>query len=248
MKKGILLAVLLCFLFIGSKPVSASICTYSEQAQLNKDVANIKVIYEEATGILDPSLYDCQADNGDLSECNASYDYFVVSVLNMTEDFYITVRNNIDNTRTTYYYSDAKDGVISFDWEGILNVTTFTIDVFSSSETSCPRENYRTIYFTTPRKNLYYYYGQCQQNPEYYLCQKYVTFDDITFYEFIEKINNHNEEKKEEPKEEAPQTIPQKVIEYITNNSFTIIVVVGAIVIATVLVVTIVKKRKKGIL
>jgi len=122
MKKVCVYIILLSFLFIGIKSVDASICTYSEQAQLNQKAAKIKVVYEEATGILDPSLYDCQADNEDPESCNASYNYFVVSILNMTEDFYITVQNNINNKQKTYYYSDAKDGMISFDWEEIMNI------------------------------------------------------------------------------------------------------------------------------
>ena len=246
MKKNVFILLLLSVLLIKISGVNASTCTYSEQAQLNKDVANIKVTYEEKTGKVDPSLYECQ---GDSSACDVDYNYFGISVSNMTEDFYITVKNNIDNSVKTYRYSDAKDGIISFDWEQILNITTFTIDVYSSTETGCPRENYRTIYLTTPRKNPYHYYGQCQRDPEYYLCQKYVTFADMTFYEFAEKMEARAESIEEEKSQEMPQSIPEKVLDFISDNL--IWVITGAVVAAGgVYAVTILirKKRKKSVL
>ncbi|MBE6155901.1 MAG: hypothetical protein E7164_04010 [Firmicutes bacterium] len=248
MKKVCVYIILLSFLFIGIKSVDASICTYSEQAQLNQKAAKIKVVYEEATGILDPSLYDCQADNEDPESCNASYNYFVVSILNMTEDFYITVQNNINNKQKTYYYSDAKDGMISFDWEEIMNIATLTFKVYSSSETGCPRENYRTIYQTLPRKNLYHYYGLCTDNPDYYLCQKYVTFEEMPFYDFMEKINKYTEQIKEEKKEETPQGMPQQILGYFTENIPLVLGVSGVVVLLVVVIVVVLKKRKRRIL
>lgn len=249
MKKRDLLLFLISFLFVNVNSVNASTCTYSEQAKLNKDVANIKVTYEEATGKVDPSLYDCQADAGEEELCNSEYDYFVISVLNMTEDFYIVVTNNVDGQRQTFYYSDSQDGVIKFNWEGILNLTTFTISVYSSSETGCPRENYRTIYFTTPRKNLYHYYGQCQQAPDYYICDKYVTFEEMSFYEFMEKMDAHISEIEKEDQEKLNPSLPEKIVDYIYENKVTFITVgVAMVIITTVVTIIVVKKRKKSVL
>ncbi|MBE6148517.1 MAG: hypothetical protein E7167_03375 [Firmicutes bacterium] len=245
MKKRILLTALLSTLFVNVLAVNASTCSYSERAQLNKDVAGIKVIYEEKTALVDPDLYDCQEE---YQECTSEYDYFTISVLNMTEDFYFTVENNVDKTKSTYYYTDAVDGVISFDWEGILDITTFTFEVYSSNETSCPRDRYRTIYLTTPRKNLYHYYGQCQNDPDYYLCQKYVTFEDISFYDFVDKMEERAAKLEQSGQIDKELNFFEKVIDFINDNRTAFIIGGALIVVGAVVAVIIVKKRKKSVL
>ena len=246
MRKKNLLITLLAVLFLNYDIANASTCSYSERAQLNKDVASIKVIYEEQMGLVDPSLYECQPDN---EECTAEYNYFKISVLNMSKDFYFTVKNNVDNTKKTYRYSDSVDGVISFNWEGILNITTFTFEVYSSEETGCPRDRYRTIYLTTPRKNLYHYYGQCQNDPDYFLCEKYVTFEEMSFYEFMDSMEERAEELKKEQEKDKEITFFQKIIDYIVENKFTLLIIGGVVVAGVATTVVVVKvRRKKSVL
>lgn len=226
--------------------VNASSCSYEEQAQLNSSVAHIKVIYEEKEGVVDTSLYECQEEDPD---CVSKYNYFEISILNMTKDFYIVVTNNVDNETKTLTYADAVDGIIKFDWDGIMTVTTFTFKVMSSSSTNCVGDTYRTIYLTTPRKNLYHYYGQCQATPDFYMCDKYVTFDELDFYDFINKIEEYENKKASAEEEKQDETPSQIVKDFFKENKITIIAVGGIVgVLLMVLVVTLIRKRKKSVL
>ena len=232
--------------FTGIKQIYASSCSYAKQAELNSEVANIKVSYEEKTGYRDSSEFYCQDDD---PECVSEYNYFEISILNMTDDFYIVVKNDQDNVEKTYTINDAVDGIIRFDFEGIMNITTFKFDIYSSTNTPCPRENYRTIYLTTPRKNPYYYYLQCQNNPDYYLCKKYVTFEDVGFYEFIEKVDKYVEEHNEELKDKQQLTTTDKIMEYIKEHKILVISsLIGIVGIAVITTWVVINKRRKRII
>ncbi|MBQ6841437.1 MAG: hypothetical protein IJO63_04920 [Bacilli bacterium] len=250
MKKRNIMAVLLSSFLLGISGVNASSCSYSEQAQLNKDVANIKVKYEEMTGYYDEEMSGCSEADEELGLCvRSEYNYFKVSVYNVTEDFYFTVENNQDNSMKKYSYSDSEGGIVSFDWKGIMNVTTLTIKVYASAKTECVHESLRTIYKTLPRKNPYYYYLQCSQVPEYYLCEKYVTFDEIPFYEFLDTVEKEIEEK--EAQQMAEQNVPwyAAVWNFIVENKVVVLIVVGVVAIGAVTTFIIVnKKRKKSVL
>ena len=246
MKKIYIFTLLFVVFFIKITPVLASACSYSEQARLNSAVANIKVSYEEKTGQHDPSEFMCQPDDPD---CTSEYNYFEISILNLSKDFYITVTNDVDDTEQTFTIDDVVNGAIRFNWEGIMNIATFTFNVYSSSETPCARENYRTIYLTTPRKNPYHYYLQCQNHPDYYLCKKYVTFEDIGFYEFLEQVDTYIEENDKEISAEKQLSSQEKVIGFIKEHIVLVSgVAIGLLSLIVVIVVIKTRKRKKSIL
>lgn len=247
MKKILVIALaIISFSYINVS--AASLCSYSEQASFNNEVATLKFTYEEKTGLVDPSLYECSQESFDAGECQADYDYFTISVLNMSPNFYVEVTNNQDGIKHTFNYEDAVDGVVSFDYEGIMNVTKFTFNVYSSSATNCPNENYRKYELTTPRKNVYYYYGLCQNNPEYYLCDKYVYFGEVDFYNFVEEIEEHIEEKEKKIKQEQNKTLLTKILEFISENRVVFITVSIVIVAGIGTTITYVVVRKKRVL
>lgn len=242
MKRNCIFTFLFTCVLAGVMTVNASSCSYAEQAELNSSVAGIKVAYEEKTGYHDSSTFFCQDDD---PECVSEYNYFEISILNMTKDFYVTVSNDIDNIKTTYTYADAVDGVIKFNWEGIMNIATFTFEVYSSTETGCPRENYRVIYLTTPRKNPYHYYLQCQNNPDYYLCDKYVTFENIEYYDFITQVDEYVEENNEELKEKQQLSFMDKVLNFVEDNKVLLVGVGTGLLIVIIIIVTITKTKKR---
>ncbi len=250
MKKMKLLAIFLSSLFLGIFSVNAGSCSYAEQARLNKEVANIKINYEEMTDYYDEETSGCSKEDQELELCELSeYNYFKIYVLNMTEDFYITVENDQESGKKTYTYSDVKDGMITFDWKGIMNVTTFTIKVYASAKTNCVHESLRTIYKTLPRKNPYYYYGQCNQLPDYYLCEKYVTFDEVPFYDFLDTVEKVIEEKEAQQKAEQEKNWYTVIWDFIVENKVIILIIVGVAAVGAVTTMIIVnKKRKKSVL
>jgi len=216
---------------------AASKCDNAETAKLNKLVSNIKVSYEEKQGVLDPSEYtlpETVIGTEEEKTFFVTYNYFKISIINLTEDFYITVQNNKDKQVKTYTYANSDNGVITFDWKNLKEVTTFTIKVYASDKTGCAKEEYKTMYETTPRGNKYYSYDICQQAPEYYLCQKYVTSDEIDYNTFLVNIEKYidSKEKEQQRIDEENTKWYEKVGEFLEENKITVIV--GTIVIVVI--------------
>lgn len=230
--KKILIIIMTMFLF--NVNVSAkSLCDYNEQTELNAKVANIKVSYD----VIDKTLHFADGD--------ANQRLFKIQVLNVTDEFYIIVKNDINNEEITYNSTNAINGIISFEWDYVETVTNFTIQVYTTNKTNCADEKYKTFYLTTPRYNEYYKYSICSDLSDFYLCQEFVTFDKVNRDNFFSQINNYKNgeinNKGEEPLIENP-TITDKLFEFINVNKWYIF---GGIVVITSLIV-IINKRKSG--
>ena len=226
--------------------VNASMCSYSEQAKLNSEVSTIKVIYEPKTGTLDPSEYVCPGGMPD--DCTVEYNYFTISLLNLSPNFYVKVKNTVNKNIYTLYYEDVKDGVVSFDAEDISEVTTYTFTAYTTANTGCSGEKFRSFYLTTPRYNSYSNYDACKANPEFYLCEKYVTFTDIDYYEFEEKMDAYQEDKKQDDIKQN-RNFFLKVLDFIKEYKwFFLTAIAGALVITIVTVIIVKKQRKKRVL
>lgn len=157
---------------------AASLCSYKEQVTLNQKAANVKANYEVAT--ITRQFEDAAVD----------IEVFRISIINMTEDFYVEVSNNIDNTKWDFDYDDTDDGIVSFDWDS-EEMTAFTFKVYTSSKTGCPDEVIKTIPLTTPRYNKYSNMAICDDIPEFSLCQRYVTTKEISQEDFLEKVDEY---------------------------------------------------------
>ncbi|MEG1648075.1 MAG: hypothetical protein RR325_04860 [Bacilli bacterium] len=247
------LLFMLIITFFISNVDATSKCEYKEQAELNSMVANIKTSYEEKEGILDRNEYpipDSILGTPEEETYVGKYNYFGVNIINLTNKFYIVVSNNVNQEIKTFNYSDAKEGIISFDWSELSIVTTFTLKVYSSNETNCDGELYRTIYLTTPRINEYYGYDLCEGANDYYLCQKYVTFNTVSFEAFEKQINDYkNEEKTNNDKndKENKDKWYVSVSNFVKEHKVIFIVSgVSLVVISGVVIAVIVKKRRSS--
>lgn len=238
MKKVKKIFVLLVVLLL-AKNVNAE-CGYETQAKLNSEAATIKAIYEEQLGEFDSS-FSCNDGQG---ECEG-YNYFKISILNLSENFTVTVKSK--NFNKSFSYSDVKDGIVSFDLNDIMDTHTFTFDVYPSNNTTCARKKIRTFYLTTPRYNEFYDFGFCQDNPDYYLCEKYVTFEKMEITDFMQKYDEYIDSKKKN-EEEKNKNFFQKLGEFIKEHKevfigagCTILVVGGVVIFLRV-------KRRKDII
>lgn len=224
-------AVFLCSINVSA----ASICDYKEQTALNQKAANIKVNYEVVT------------EREEYGEIADSSEVFDISIFNVTEDFYIVVKNNINNVEKKYTVDDVQNGIIKFRWTYATSVTNFTIQVYSTNKTSCPDEKYKTIYLTTPRYNKFYRRETCQNNLEFYLCQKFVTFSEISEDKFLNQLekyrNNKINTEGHEIVEPEKVTLFDKIFEFLDNYKWYIIS--SGVVILGVIVVIQRKKMKK---
>lgn len=220
MKK--ILAFLSLMLLFNINVNAASLCDYNEQAELNSKAANVNVSYEVINSTTE--FEDGTADTR----------VFKIQILNVTEDFYVLIKNDVTKEEKTYYSTDAKDGAISFIWDYAETVTNFTIQVYTTNKTNCADEKYKTIYLTTPRYNEYYNIESCQDLSEFYLCQEFVTFSEISRDKFLAQLESYRNGEinsgGEEPIVKDP-TITDKIANFVIENIWYIIG--GIVVIGT---------------
>ena len=109
----------------------------------------------------------------------------------------------------------------------------------------------KTIRLSLPRQNEYAQYTLCNQVPDYYLCQQYVTFDEIDFGEFIDRISTEINNRMEQDDEgvNGDDAWYEEVGNFISEHWVAItIVVVSIVVVAGVVVAIIVIRRRRNII
>lgn len=228
MKK--ILITLFLFLIMTLNVNAESKCSYTEQAELLNKASNVKVNYEiiSTENIVNEEL--------------ETIDYFRISVYNITEDFYINIKND-QGDNETFYYSDAVDGVISLKYDIIDKVSNFEIYVYSSTNTNCPSEKYKTLYLQTPRFNDYSNYQICQELKDFYLCKEYVTFGEMSKDDFRKQLESYKSGLITDTGEEIKElTFTDKIVEIIRDYKWFIL---GGIVIISGGVFMVHRKKTK---
>ena len=238
MKKCVFLFLLLFM----SRNVFAE-CSYEQQAKLNSEASTIKAIYEEEIGYLDSSNYVC-ADGQE--ECDNEYAYFKVSILNLSKNFYIKVSEG-NNTIKTITFDSVENGLAYFNVDNIEETHTYKFDIYTSDNTECSSSLNRSFYLTTPRINEYASYSICNDIPDFYLCQKYVTFEDSGFSDFVEKVEEYKNEENEK-EQEKNKSFFEKLKDFIKD--YKIAISISAIIIIGLIVgfIIIKQKRRKDII
>lgn len=225
---------------------AASKCDYNEQVELNNAAANIKASYEEAEGkVSEEDLLP--NDSGEIEVI--TYEYFKISVYNLSEDFYLKITNDYNDEVKYLYYQDSESGVVTYDWNNLDKVTNFTITVYSSNNTGCPNEEYRVIYLTTPRYNEFSELSKCIGNEDFYLCQKYSLEEEVNLEEFddkLEKFENNKEIVEDEKHDDSNKTLSEKIGDFIQENKVTIIIISTIIVLGGVVTTVIVIKKRRS--
>ncbi len=232
------------FIFLGlslsfiSNVHAASMCDYKEQVDLKKKAANIKREYEVASEPI-------EAEEGE-----TNIDIFRISILNLTEEFYAVVTNNINDDELTLTNKDAKDGIVTFDWKDISTMATFSIKIYTSDKTGCPDEAIKSLVLTTPRVNKFYNTSVCEGNEEFTLCQKYVTSKEITQQEFLNMFESYKKGKIDANGEEIkPEEKPfDKVKKFISDYKWYLTIGIAVVVLAsgTIIIIKKNKQRKLG--
>ncbi len=220
-----LILTLLIFGF-GITPVGA-ICNYEEQARLNREVSNVKVSYEVVTKPYEDQTYCYPPDAVDGEEYENYQcigEFIQINILNINENMVVNVENNTYDNNARYSYNDTDSGVLSFilrDNNGMEiayneDIVEYTIEILASSETGCEGSGLRTIYLTVPRYNIYSTVAPCNEMDDYYLCQKYVTYPEVTYEQFSETIANEIAEREEKQEEELKWY--QKIWEFVVEH------------------------------
>ena len=229
-----LILTLLIFGF-GITPVGA-ICNYEEQARLNREVGNVTVSYEIVTQpYADQSGCYPPEDLEEGIEYQCKGEFIQINILNINENMVVNVENDYYDREYRYSYSDTDNGSLSFiltNDDGVEvayneNVIEYTIEILASSETGCEGSGLRTIYLTVPRYNVYSNVAPCDEMSDYYLCEKYVTYPNVSYEDFSQSIANEIAEREEQQEEELKWY--EKIWEFVVEHRTAFIV--GGIII-----------------
>lgn len=214
-------------------------CSRSEKLDLNSKAANVKTNYELV------------ADKIDYEDGVSSIEYFVINILNITEDTYVEVSNDFYDEVKTYHYKDTENGNVRITWTDTDQIVNFTIKVYAENSTSCGGELLKTSRMATPRFNNYYYLAICNDAPDFYLCQKYVTVDEVDESEFIEKIDSFINGKVDKNGDEInPNENKKGFLEILNENKWYIVggvAVIGAGIGIAIYLKKTKKQRELGI-
>lgn len=249
-KKSAIITFLSLFLLTN---VNAATCGYEEKAKLNNEITNVKANYEIKERVMNKDEYtisDALIGTEYEDTYEATTEYIQVNILNLTENMYAEVTNDYNDDKAIYQYSDTKNGNISFDWHEIDELVTYTIKVYASSATGCEGTILKTLYQALPRYNDYSTYDICKNIPDSYLCQRYVTYENIGFDVFTGRIYKEVEKKiqKEEETKENEKWY-KKVQNFIVKHKVPFIIG-GTILVVAVGSTTyiIIKKRRRSII
>lgn len=249
MKTNVKKLFLLAIIFWTPNFVKAeSACSYTEQAEINDIVANVKATYE-AVDIYEGKVLDIDNpdENGNIPTVDNYSKGFKISILNITDSIYVKVSNNVNKEEHTYYYKDTLEGTANFQVKGVDNLVTYTIEVYSNKY-SCVGEVFRKFTIVTPIYNSYSKMTACQENPGFYYCQEYISSENISINEFLAKVKEYKTEKeKQEQQEQENKTFWKKIKEFYHKNA----IVINISGIAIVLIIggitsTILIKRKRS--
>ncbi len=217
--KKLFLGLSIFFLFLINAN-AASLCSYKDQITLNQKAANIKRGYDIIT-----EIYEDEDGEVDV-------DTFRISIYNLTEEFYAVITNTKNRDEKRINYSDVVDGVASFDWDDVGDLTTFDIKIYTSSKSPCPDELYKTLLLTTPRYNPYSETNACYSAPEFSLCQRYVTFSQMSQDEFLDRVEGYIEGTVDEDDQNIPkddQNFFTKLIKFISKYKW--VFIIGTVVV-----------------
>ena len=240
---------IICFLTFNIITNAASKCDYSELVEINQEAAGVKVSYEEKLELLEKG----EDGIGDFEEGKTPPDlytrYFNVNISNLTDNLYVKIYNSVDNTTKIFSSSDAVNGIVSFKWDDIGDITNLTVRVYTSSKTNCSNEEVLVQQVTLPMYNYYSETGYCDRNPDDSICKQYVTTE-ITEEEFNQKVEKENKEnlKEAETTAKSERSVTNKVVKIVKKNKKgfiiggSIIIVLG---VATTIVVIVKRRRSR---
>ena len=242
---------------------SDSACSSSELATLNNAANNVTVSYEDEKIVVGQG-YDIDGDyDGEVPLVDLYGTVFNVSFANITDDIYLRITNDTNDTELTFTKENMDAGEAVFQTEYSDELTTYTVEVLASNY-DCVDEVIHKFNLTVPVFNQFSEMEACNTYPNFYYCQEYIDTEPITFPEFMEELNiykqevdeseieentnlvqvddDNNKDEEDQPSEDEKSSF----IRFVENNKITLIVGGCAIVIVGVVATVLIVKKKRS--
>lgn len=228
--------------FVEAEQVEGS-CYVVDRNYVKTQASNIRVTYS-------PIFKESSSKDSFGNEVGVTDRYIQIKLYNVTGNMYVEVEVTGDSIQTGRYHFDYKDigpdRAITINQTAVNQTVTYNVSVYSDYK-NCYGDLIRTIKLTVPKFNFYSQLAVCDDIPDYYLCQEYITFDinSATFYSNIDSYkerlaNNVNDNN---PTIRDNTTPANKTVSTISKYKY---LIVGTIVVLGVLATIFIMKRKKS--
>ena len=250
MKKNILYVLIMIIGMVFTVPVFAEeeedLCPLETKTNLRVAASNVTVNYQPIEVAYQNEL-NVPADSSGAVEY-----FFDVKIYNVNSDLMVKIKSDDEFSQGTEvtYKNIQKDGAIHAKKRVGNELTNLVFEIYGSQSTGgCAVEVLRTIKLTLPKYNNLAEREVCTEVPEFYMCQKYVTYD-IDPANFSKEIAKYKEKLEQQQNAsntdvEDNNTLPDKAADLISKNK---LFIVGAIVLAGIIITVIILRRKKSVL
>lgn len=223
-------------------------CSAEDEVKFSTEAMNVKVSYELAREELPKDSYDPPEGltGEELENFKMYIKYFNVIVNNLTENIYVDVYEKKTNKITRFKYENSDNGTVKLRWDNLRVIGDFTVTVYTSDNTNCGGKKLFSIPFTTPRYNEYSEYNACKDNPNYYLCQEYLTFEPTEDEDVLGLIYAFDAQQKNE-KNKKSEVGNKGLKGFLGKNKWTITIVTAIVVVGGgITILVLIKRRKKN--
>lgn len=209
---------------------AASTCDATEISRLNGIASKVKVNYEIEMKTVENENYKIDGGEPTMEVPNV-----ILDIYNMTDDIFIIVSNNLNNTTKTIVYSDTDNGKYKLDtYDNFNGIAVYTFDIYAKSEPCKPRK-LNSITYTKPIENPLYRMDICQNNLDVPLCAQFVTEVDASrdLTKLEEEISNYKNTLNNKVTTNKNNPSDNDTLDFVKENKYYIIssvLIVGALV------------------
>ena len=241
MKKKIFLMTLASLLAGVQIANAASICSYTEQAELNEIASTVKLNYEVVEyGTGEFGIEEVEGQDG-YNEVEIMAEMLKINIINITKDIYVEVKINNSNTGKIYHFIDSDNGTVSIEQKSTNMISTYQVTIYSNYN-NCIGDKLKTIELKTPMYNELSENGLCEGVTDLFYCQRYVLSPiELTDEEFMDLMQDKVKEEVKKAEEDAENK--NVVIEFIDKYK---ILIISVIVITGVVTTAIVIKNRRS--
>lgn len=164
-------------------------CSTDLIKKLSNEANKIKMSYKEKA--IQAELYEVDDDSG---ENFYNYDYvWNVKFDNVTDNFYLKITNDSNDTVKTITKDTLVDGKWEFDTVHNDDVVTYTISVISNPE-GCKEQVFRKFELKALIFNIWSTSAKCSVYKDFKYCQRWTDEDTLTFDKFETELAKYKKE------------------------------------------------------
>ena len=183
------LLIVITFIFAFNLIVNAE-CSYQERNELLKEAKNVNAFFDINSE--KKNVERINPNSEELESIEVEDYYFILNVLNLTNNMFIKITNNYDDNEIIVNSNSLNNGVYTYKTDNTSNIITYYLTFYSTKD-NCYANKITQISLKKPKENPIYYYSVCSNEyvKDSKYCQHFITNDfkgDV--YDIVGELNN----------------------------------------------------------